>query len=169
MPNMKPNSVQSTLSTKSCGNQCSEVSETDSDITIFVKEFKRRIQTQLDLDNESHPFIIFDEMKYIPCDETSWLHDNNYRFFKDTPNERVVEKNFLSELGYICCMTYSPDGNYIITGHSTGMIQVHICFTLSITLIVYNHISNFYDAGTLDCYCFTFVLTYVTIPLFMYM
>lgn len=112
-----------------CGTQrCVRVSETESDITTFVKEFKRRIENQVELDNERDSFILFDEIRNIPREEESWLHDNNYRFFRDTPNERLVADHYLSELGYICCMTYSPDGDYVITGYSTGLIQVYVSF-----------------------------------------
>lgn len=110
----------------------SEISETESDITMFVKEFRKRIQNQLDLDNEGDPFLLLDEMKNVQSDDDSWLHDNQLRFFKDTPHEKLVAESYLSELGYMCSITYSPDGDYIVTGHSTGLIQVPLsnCFNL---------------------------------------
>lgn len=138
---MKKKSTQSIqsfgLSHKSA-SLFSEISQTDSDITIFVKQFKKRIQNQVDLDNERHPFLLFDEIRNIQRDEEWWLNDNQNRFFKDTPNERLVAESYLSELGYICSMKYSLDGNYIITGHSTGLIQVplSICFALFLVTFI---------------------------------
>lgn len=136
-----------------------DIPESDSDITLFTKQFKTRVQTQIDLDNETRPFILFDEVRNIPGDE-SWLHDNRHRFFKDTPNESLIEEYYLSELGYIYCMTYSPDGHYIITGHSTGMIQV----PLSVLKCIFYHSSSSscYDVGLIDCYC-TFALIHISI------
>lgn len=132
--------------------------ETESDITIFVKQFKKRIQNQLDLDNEGNPFLLFDEIKNIQRDDEWWLNDNQHRFIKDTPNERLVAESYLSELGYICSMTYSPDGNYIITGHSTGLIQV----PLFVLLCLFYYFSSrcCYDDGTIDCCCCTYALIF---------
>lgn len=102
------------------------ITQSNSDITTFIREFKQRIRNQLQLDNEGYPFLLFDEIKNSPVQrhDDVWLNDNQHRFFRNTPNERLVKKSYLSELGYIYSMTYSPDGNYIITGHSTGLIQV---------------------------------------------
>lgn len=151
--------VQPILSSHGSGlNQTSDnkIAETESDITLFTKQFKTRVQTQVDLDIETHPFILFDEVRNIPRDER-WLHDNRHRFFKDTPNEKLVAENYLSELGYICCMTYSPDGLYIITGHSTGLIQVPLSFLQCV--FYHSSSSSCYVVRLIDCYC-TFALIY---------
>lgn len=137
------------------GSGFSDISQTDSDITIFVKQFKKRVQNQVDLDNAGNPFILFDEIKTIKRDEELWLLDNHVRFFKETPNERLVAESYLSELGYICSIEYSLDGNYIITGHSTGLIQVSIYLFICFVLILVAFITYLVLATLLeqiDCY-----------------
>lgn len=53
-----------------------------------------------------------------------WIKENNIHFFKDTPNKISYNRWFLSEYGYISALAFSPNGNYLIVGHSSGLIQV---------------------------------------------
>lgn len=50
--------------------------------------------------------------------------ENEEKYLKNTPNEKIAHLYYLSEVGFICSMIYSPDGEFLIVGHSTGLIQV---------------------------------------------
>lgn len=96
-----------------------------SDISVLVREYKERIKLQLARNEENlkNNFISFAEKK-LSVAEVTWLQDNEERFFVGTPNERILQLDYLSALGYIFCMLYSPDGEHIIVGFSSGLIQV---------------------------------------------
>ncbi|CAH1646208.1 unnamed protein product [Spodoptera littoralis] len=100
------------------------ISESTSDIQVFVNEFKQRIECDLRRteENAKENFISFAE-KRLSISDITWLQDNYDRFFKDTDNKTLIEDHYLSECGFICSMVYSPDGETIIVGHSTGLIQ----------------------------------------------
>ncbi|XP_022820295.1 uncharacterized protein LOC111352161 [Spodoptera litura] len=101
------------------------ISESTSDIQVFVNEFKKRIECDLRRteENAKENFITFAE-KRLSISDITWLQDNYDRFFKDTENKTLIEDHYLSECGFICSMAYSPDGETIIVGHSTGLIQM---------------------------------------------
>ncbi|XP_059050078.1 uncharacterized protein LOC131845078 [Achroia grisella] len=95
------------------------------DIHTFINEYKERVKKQLLREEESAKtqFVSFAD-KSLSITDIEWLQDNQERFFKDTANEDLLKLDYLSELGFICCMIYSPDGTFIIVGHSTGLIQM---------------------------------------------
>lgn len=107
------------------------ISESTSDIQVFVNEFRERIENDLRR-NEDHAKIPFSSFaqKRLSISDIAWLQDNTERFFKDTENKTLVEDHYLSECGFICSMVYAPDGETIIVGHSTGMVQVPIYLTI---------------------------------------
>lgn len=98
-----------------------------STIDELVDEYKLRIHEQetLDENNLLNKFISFAENKSSPRDIT-WIQENQKGFVQAAPNDIFVYKDYLSELGFIFSMTYSPDGDHIIVGHSTGLIQVNL-------------------------------------------
>lgn len=102
------------------------LSESESDIEVFVKEYGYRIKRQLanELDGCRSQFPSFVERK-IKAEELPWIEDNFDRFFKESPNKCLETINYLSEYGFITSMIYSPDGDFLIVGHSTGVIQVN--------------------------------------------
>ncbi|XP_035437133.2 uncharacterized protein LOC118267315 [Spodoptera frugiperda] len=101
------------------------ISESTSDIQVFVNEFRERIENDLRR-NEDHAKIPFSSFaqKRLSISDIAWLQDNTERFFKDTENKTLIEDHYLSECGFICSMVYAPDGETIIVGHSTGMVQM---------------------------------------------
>lgn len=103
------------------------LSESESDIKVFVKEYKERVKRQLarEEENEKTPFVSFSERR-LSVTDVAWLKDNEDRFFKGTKNEAVLKLDYLSVCGFIFCMTYSPNGEFILVGHSSGLIQVYI-------------------------------------------
>lgn len=106
----------------------SNLSIDESDIHVFIREYKERIKKQLAREEEGGktPFISFAE-KRLSVTDITWLQDNQERFFKDTANEDLLTIDYSSEFGFITCMTYLPDGEEIVVGHSTGAIQVYLC------------------------------------------
>ncbi|XP_072944036.1 uncharacterized protein [Epargyreus clarus] len=100
------------------------LSESESDIQVFVKEYGYRIKKQLEDETEKTPFISFAEKTFTSDNGYSWLHENQSRFLNNTPNESLLNLSYLSECGFICSMIYTPGGNYLIVGHSSGMIQM---------------------------------------------
>ncbi|KAM3963413.1 uncharacterized protein ACR2FA_002349 [Aphomia sociella] len=115
------NSNRCSISTYSRFN----ISESESDIHIFIKEYKKRIKNQLLREEESvrPQFVSFAE-KRLSVTDVEWLQENEERFFRNTANEDLIKLSYLSQLGFICCMIYSPDGTYVIVGYSTGLIQM---------------------------------------------
>lgn len=101
------------------------LSESLSDIHVFVRDFRDRINRSLERLEECEltPFVSFGIRKLSHVD-LDWLHENYERFFKDTHNDTLVETHYLSECGFITAMIYTPEGDGIIVGHSTGLIQV---------------------------------------------
>ncbi|CAH2086701.1 unnamed protein product [Euphydryas editha] len=101
------------------------LSDSESDIQVFVKEYGYRIKKQFTREDEhgSSGFVSFAEKKLSLTDVT-WIQENHDRFFKDTPNENRVNLSYLSESGFVSSMIYSPDGECLIVGHSTGLIQM---------------------------------------------
>lgn len=101
------------------------LSESQSDIKIFLKEFGYRIKKQLAREEEagSSGFISFAE-KSLSLTDITWIQDNQKRFLEDTPNESVASLNYLSETGFITSIVYAPNGEFLVVGHSTGLIQV---------------------------------------------
>lgn len=101
------------------------LSESQSDIQVFLKEFGYRIKKPLarEEENGTSGFISFAE-KSSSFDNLRWIQDNNTRFLYDTPNEKVSSLSYLSETGYITSMIYTLDGEFLVVGHSTGLIQV---------------------------------------------
>ncbi|XP_049867205.1 uncharacterized protein LOC126367632 [Pectinophora gossypiella] len=114
--------VYSNISTFSRFN----LDETESDIQVFIKEYRERVNAQLNREMEKipTPFLSFHETKLQVPPKDTWLKDNQDRFFKDTPNEFLIKESYLSEMGYLTSMIYSPGGEYLIVGHSTGLIQM---------------------------------------------
>lgn len=100
------------------------LSESQSDIQVFLKEFGYRIKKQLvrEEENGTSGFISFAEKKSL--NDLTWVHDNQIRFLSETPNAKVSSLSYLSETGYITAMIYEPNGEFLIVGHSTGLIQV---------------------------------------------
>ncbi|CAH2264523.1 jg21273 [Pararge aegeria aegeria] len=105
------------------------LSQSESDIQVFVKEYGYRIKKEFAREDEGgrSAFVSFAEKKLSLADVT-WLQDNQERFFKDTPNENLLSLNYLSQTGYICAMVYSHEGKYLVVGHSTGLIQADITY-----------------------------------------
>ncbi|XP_013189999.1 uncharacterized protein LOC106134482 [Amyelois transitella] len=101
------------------------LSEFESDIHIFIKEYKIRIKRQQlrEEENLPSPFISFADTK-VNVTDIDWLIDNEERFYKNTPNKDILKLHYLSELGYVTCMEYSLDGDYIVVGHASGMMQM---------------------------------------------
>ncbi|XP_013145922.1 PREDICTED: uncharacterized protein LOC106109070 isoform X2 [Papilio polytes] len=63
-------------------------------------------------------------MKRPPAPKKLWIQENYDRFIADTPNEYLVEQSFLTQIGFVCSLIYTPDGENIIVGHSSGLIQM---------------------------------------------
>ncbi|XP_023941960.2 uncharacterized protein LOC112048593 [Bicyclus anynana] len=101
------------------------LSQSESDIQVFVKEYADRIEEQLTREDEGSKsaFLSFAE-KRLSLTDVAWLQDNQERFIKDTHNENLISLNYLSQTGFICSMIYSPDGEHLVVGHSTGLIQM---------------------------------------------
>ncbi|CAH0604543.1 unnamed protein product [Chrysodeixis includens] len=101
------------------------LSKSLSDINVFVQDYRDRINRSLQRieDCEKTPFVSFGIRK-LSAAELVWLHDNRDRFFKDTQNDTLVETHYLSECGFITSMLFTPDGDTIIVGHSSGLIQM---------------------------------------------
>lgn len=99
--------------------------ESESDIHVFVKEYRERIKKQLTREEEGvrSQFVSFAE-KRLSVTDVAWFQDNDERFFKDTANETLIKEDYLSQCGFICCMIFSDDGESVIVGHSSGLIQV---------------------------------------------
>lgn len=53
-----------------------------------------------------------------------WVIANEEKFLKNSPNEIMYHRWFFSESGAITALQYSPHGNYVIVGHSSGLIEV---------------------------------------------
>nr|XP_026494847.1 uncharacterized protein LOC113399819 [Vanessa tameamea] len=101
------------------------LSESESDIQVFVREYGYRINKQR-LREEEHGisgFTSFVEKKSKLVEDT-WVQENYERFFKDTPNKNLATLSYLSESGFITSLLYSPKGEFLIAGHSTGLIQM---------------------------------------------
>ncbi|KOB65167.1 Uncharacterized protein OBRU01_24498, partial [Operophtera brumata] len=100
------------------------LSENESDIHVFVKEYKERIKQQLGREecNTRSTFVSFAE-KRLSATDVAWLQDNEERFFRDTANETLTSQCYRSEYGFISSMIYSADGEFIIVGHASGLIQ----------------------------------------------
>ncbi|XP_028030427.1 uncharacterized protein LOC114243221 isoform X2 [Bombyx mandarina] len=101
------------------------LSESESDIPVFVDEYRKRIKRQLAREEEppKSSFISFVQ-KGLSITDLTWLQDNRDRFFKGTENKTLVKLDYLSECGYIFCMEFSPEGDFVIIGHSSGLIQM---------------------------------------------
>ncbi|CAF4775235.1 unnamed protein product [Pieris macdunnoughi] len=100
------------------------LSESESDIEVFVKEYGYRIKRQLanELEGCRSQFPSFVERK-VKSEELPWVEENFDRFFKDSPNEWLRNVNYLSEFGFITSMIYTQDGDFLLVGHSTGLVQ----------------------------------------------
>lgn len=98
-------------------------------IKELVEEYRKRLSEhekyRYSVDQHQVQFKSFAEHR-LSIQDFDWTIDNYRRFIEQTPNEIGDTPNFLSQLGYIMCMTYSPDGSHLIVGHSSGLIQVHI-------------------------------------------
>lgn len=101
------------------------LSESLSDIQVFVRDFRDRINRSLErLERyERTPFVSYG-VRNLSRTDLDWVHENHERFFKDTQNDTLAETHYLSECGFITAMIYTPEGDAIIVGHSTGLIQV---------------------------------------------
>lgn len=104
------------------------LSESESDINVFIKEFGYRITKQLAREerNVQSAFPSFAENYPSEHDDVSWQEENEEKYIKNTPNENLAHLFYLSENGFICSMIYSPDGEFLIVGHSSGLIQVKL-------------------------------------------
>ncbi|KAL4714195.1 hypothetical protein ACJJTC_008549 [Scirpophaga incertulas] len=114
---------------KCCGFGCqccnNNVLVGSSDIRLFVNEYRERIKQQMLREDETQKsaFISFAEREHSISD-SGWIKENYEKFFEHTPNEEFIKLHFLSEMGYITSMIYTPDGKFILVGHSSGMIQM---------------------------------------------
>ncbi|XP_045491083.1 uncharacterized protein LOC123690966 [Colias croceus] len=101
------------------------LSDSESDIAVFVKEYGYRIKKQLDHEQMGgrSSFTSFVEKNIKPPNLT-WIDENYDKFIRDTPNECLASLSYLSEYGYITSMEYAPDGEGIVVGHSSGLIQM---------------------------------------------
>lgn len=122
------------------------LSESESDIQVFVKEYGYRIKKQLIREDEKglSGFVSFAE-RSLSLTELTWLRDNEERFFKDTPNENLLRLDYLSETGFITSMIYSPDGEFLIVGHSSGLIQVRTFKTIILCFYLQNSNKSRYN------------------------
>ncbi|CAG5012217.1 unnamed protein product [Parnassius apollo] len=78
-------------------------------------------------ENDQNPQIwypMFYQGMFKEKDPNGWIKENNVIFLKDTPNNILYNRWFLSEYGAITALEYSSNGNYIIVGHSSGLIQM---------------------------------------------
>ena len=101
------------------------LSHSQSDISVFVGAFSERVLDCLRSDELciKRPFKSFAEKRLSVADLT-WLQDNDERFLDHTANKSLVKVHYLSECGFICSMIFSEDGEHVIVGHSSGLIQV---------------------------------------------
>ncbi|KPJ07872.1 hypothetical protein RR48_12714 [Papilio machaon] len=63
-------------------------------------------------------------MKRPPAPKKTWIQENHDRFIANTPNEYLIQQSFLTQMGFVTSLIYSPDGENIIVGHSSGLIQM---------------------------------------------
>ncbi|CAK1582122.1 unnamed protein product [Parnassius mnemosyne] len=95
-------------------------------IDFFIKEYRHRILNDVASDEKSsgcYTNICF-STKLPQIYNEKWVQENKNMYLANTPNEYLVEQYYLSQAGFICCMIYTPDGEFIIVGHSSGMIQM---------------------------------------------
>lgn len=119
------------------------LSESASDIHFLVREYRERINKALNEVTGKSPFVSFAEKKLSIVD-LKWLEDNTERFFKNTTNESVTTLTYLSDCGFITCMVYSENGEDIVVGHSTGLIQVPKSLNHVIIIIISHLLADRY-------------------------
>lgn len=109
------------------GYSCTEnlLDESKSDeISQFVEDYRQRIMRFVAIEGTERPRFLSFAKRGLSISDKKWLRDNESRFYKDTANEDLVKHYYLSEQGAITCMVFSTDGNEILVGHSSGLIQV---------------------------------------------
>lgn len=107
-----------------------ELNKEESMIQLLVKDYESRIMKELEHElnpRSKAPFAVYftDNNKRTVIQGTPpWITENAERFLIGTPNAFLVKMEYLSELGFITCLQYSADGDHILVGHSSGLIQV---------------------------------------------
>ncbi|XP_011559065.3 uncharacterized protein LOC105389620 isoform X1 [Plutella xylostella] len=107
-----------------------ELNKEESMIQLLVKDYESRIMKELEHElnpRSKAPFAVYftDNNKRTVIQGTPpWITENAERFLIGTPNAFLVKMEYLSELGFITCLQYSADGDHILVGHSSGLIQM---------------------------------------------
>lgn len=91
----------------------------------IIAEYGKNIHSYYE--NEESPKLWYPMFYQGPKEEHNrfaWMKENSDRFLKGTRNEILFNRWYCSELGAITALTYSPNGDHIIVGHASGMVQV---------------------------------------------
>lgn len=56
--------------------------------------------------------------------DVDWVAVNEKLFLKNTPNKMLYNRWIMAESGFVTALAYSADGQHLVIGHSTGLVQV---------------------------------------------
>lgn len=100
--------------------------KSELDMQILTKSYKNRIMRELKCQQKDYRNLTRASFG-IPGThilKKTWKQENYEKYIANTPNKYLVQRSYLSQMGYVNCMIYTPDGEFIIAGYSSGMIQV---------------------------------------------
>lgn len=92
----------------------------------IIDDFSKKLSTYYESGKSKYWYPMFS--KRIKGNDFEWVAVNEKLFLKNTPNKMLFNRWIMAESGFITALVYSADGQHLIIGHSTGLVQVYLLF-----------------------------------------
>lgn len=91
----------------------------------IIDDFSKKLSTYYETSKTKYWYPMFSKRNYKGND-VDWVAVNEKLFLKNTPNKVLFNRWIMAESGFITALAYSADGQDLVIGHSTGLVQVSI-------------------------------------------
>lgn len=91
----------------------------------IIDDFSKKLSSYYEIGKSKYWYPMFSKRNFREKD-VDWVSVNEKLFLKNTPNKMLFNRWIMAESGFITALAYSADGQDLVIGHSTGLIQVSV-------------------------------------------
>ncbi|XP_026329135.1 uncharacterized protein LOC113237090 [Hyposmocoma kahamanoa] len=89
----------------------------------IIDDFSKKLSSYYESGKIKYWYPMFSKRNNKGID-IDWVAVNDKLFLKNTPNKVLYNRWIMADSGFITALVYSADGQYLIIGHSTGLVQM---------------------------------------------